>query len=170
MNIPQFTFTQYSYQSEQHLNCTKFVNLTVLHGVCYSLVPLCINYKAMEHQYQKEVDQIPEHYLPAIIPKFNKSGVNSQPHGRYKRFVSILAGILFDGVNSFVNHKKQSTFQKGMKKLLARQRVTEGKITAIGTQMVSIAQISLKEIERLQTDIVENNKRLDMLIKHVIHM
>ena len=51
------------------------------------------------------------------MPKFNKSRVNSQPHERYKRFVSTVARILFDGVNKFVNHKKHSALEKGMKKL-----------------------------------------------------
>ena len=60
-------------------------------------------------------------------------------------------------MNAFVNHKKQSALQKGMKTLLARQKVTEGKITTLGTQMVSVAQTSLKEIERLQTDIMERD-------------
>ena len=36
--------------------------------------------------------------------------------------------------------------------------------------MVSIAQTSLKEIERLQTDIVESNKILERLTQYVIHM
>ena len=35
--------------------------------------------------------------------------------------------------------------------------------------MVSITQTSLKEIERLQTDIVESNKKLETLT-HVVHM
>ena len=50
-----------------------------------------------------------------------------------------------------------------MKKLLAKQKVNEGKITALGTQMVSIAQTILKETERLQIDIAESNRRLQML-------
>ena len=45
MDIPKFTFTQYSYQLEQSLNCKQFVDMTVLHSVCYSLVLPCINYK-----------------------------------------------------------------------------------------------------------------------------
>ena len=36
--------------------------------------------------------------------------------------------------------------------------------------MVSIAHTSLKEIERLKTDIVETNQKLKMLTKCVIHM
>ena len=47
-DIPKFIFIQYSYHLEQHLNCRKFVHMTVLHGVCYSLVWLCTNYKAKE--------------------------------------------------------------------------------------------------------------------------
>ena len=57
-----------------------------------------------------------------------------------------------------------------MKKLLARQKITEDKIKALGTQMVSIAQTSSKKIERLQTDIIENDKRLEMLTQCIIHM
>ena len=57
-----------------------------------------------------------------------------------------------------------------MKKLLTKQKINEGKITALRTQMVSIAQITLKEIERLQKDIVENNNRLDSLRQCVMHM
>ena len=37
-----------------------------------------------------------------------------------------------------------------MKQLLTRQKVNEGKITALGTHMVSIAQTTLKEINRLR--------------------
>ena len=80
------------------------------------------------------------------MPKFDKSRVGPQPYGRHKKFVSALDGILFDGVNAFVNHKKKSALQKGMKKLLAEEKVSEGRITALGTQMDSVAQTTLKEI------------------------
>ena len=137
--------------------------MTILHNVCYTLVPLCINYRTKEQQYQREINQILESDLPAIMPTFNKSRVDPQPHGRYKRFVSTLNGILFDGVNAFISHKKHSAPQKRMKKLLTKQKLNEDKITALGTQMVSIAQTTLKEIERLQKDIADNNKRLKRL-------
>ena len=48
----------------------------------------------------------------------------------------------------------------GMKRLLAKQKINEAKITALGKQRVSIAQTTLKEIERLQKDIVETIKYL----------
>ena len=104
------------------------------------------------------------------MPTFNGSRVDPQQHGRYKRFVSTLTRILFDGVNAFINHKKHSALQKGMKKLLTKQKVNEGKITVLGTKMVLIAQTTLKEIDRFQKDIVDNNKRLTRLIQHVMQM
>ena len=110
--MPNFTFTQYSYQLEQHLNCGYFINMTVLYNVCYSLVPLCINYRIKELQYHNEIRQILESDLPTIIPTFNGSRVDPQPLGRYKRFVGTLARILFDGVNAFINHKKHSAFKR----------------------------------------------------------
>ena len=106
VEMPHFTFNQYLYQLEQHLNCAQFINLTILHNVCYSLLPLCINYRSKELQYQREINQILELDLPAIMPTFNSSRVDPQPHGRYKMFVSTLAKILFNGVNAFINHKK----------------------------------------------------------------
>ena len=57
-----------------------------------------------------------------------------------------------------------------MKQLLTKQKVNEGKITALGTQMVSIAQTTLKEIDRLQKDIVDNSKRLRRLTQWVMQM
>ena len=75
-----------------------------------------------------------------------------------------------DGVHAFLNHKKCSALQKGMKKLLARWKVPEGKIKALGTEMVSKAHTSLKEIERLQTDIVERNKRLEILTQYIMYI
>ena len=84
----------------------------MLHEVWYSLVPLCINYKAKEKEYQKEFSQIPEHDLPAIILTFNKTKINPQPHGIYERFISTLAGNLFNGVIAFVNHKSSQPFKK----------------------------------------------------------
>ena len=151
---------------DQHLNCRQFVNMTVLHAVCYSLVPHCINYRTKEQYYEREINQILKLYLVAIMIKFNKSRVDPQPHG----FVSTLARLLFDGVNAFVNHKKHSALQKGMKKLLVKQKAGEGKIRALGTQMISIAQTTLKEIEKPQKDIVNSNKRLEILTQHVMHM
>ena len=73
------------------------------------------------------------------------------------RFVSTLTRILFDGVNVFVNHKKHSVLQNGMKKLLTKQKINAGKVTVLGTQMISIALTTLKEIERFQKDIVDIN-------------
>ena len=140
--------------------------MRILHSVCNSLVPLCINDRTKEQQYQREINQILELHLQAIMPTFNKIRIDPQPHGRYKRFVSTLTRILFDGVNAFVNHKKQSALQKGMKRLLTKQKINEGKTTALGTKMVSIIQTTLKEIERLQKDIVENNERLERLTQH----
>ena len=112
VEMPKFTFTQYSYQLEQDLNCGQFINMTVLHNVCYSLMPLCINYRTKELQYQNEISQILESDLPAIIPTFNRSRVDPQPHERYKRLLSTLARILFDGVNAFINHKKHSALKR----------------------------------------------------------
>ena len=102
--------------------------------------------------------------------KFNGSRVEPQLHGRYKRFVGTLARIVLGGENAFINHKKHSALQKGMKPLLTRQKVNEGKITALGTHMVSIAQTTLKEINKLQKDIVDNNKRLRRITQRVIQM
>ena len=144
--------------------------MTVLHNVCYSLVPLCINYRTKELQYHNEISQILESDLPAIMPTLNESRVDPQPHGRYKMFVGTLARIPFGGVNAFINHKKHSSLQKGMKQLLTKQKVNEGKTIALGTQMVSIAQTTLKEIDRLQKDIVDNNKRLRRLTQWVMQM
>ena len=127
-------------------------------------------YKTKEQQYQREINQILESDLPAIMPTFNKSRVDLQPYERYRRVVSTLTRILFDGVNAFINHKKHLALQKGMKKLLTKQKINEGKITVLGTKMVSIAQTTLKEIERLQKDIVDNNKRLESLTQCVMHM
>ena len=62
------------------------------------------------------------------MPTFNGSRVEPQPHGRYKRFVGTVARIVFGGVNAFINHKKHSALQKGMKQLLTRQKVNEGNI------------------------------------------
>ena len=40
------------------------------------LVPLCVNYSIEEKQYQREINQILESDLPAIMPTFNKSRVD----------------------------------------------------------------------------------------------
>ena len=52
--------------------------MTVLCGVCYSLVSLCIHYKAKDQQYQKEISQILELDLPAVMLGLNKSRVDPQ--------------------------------------------------------------------------------------------
>ena len=67
VDIQKFTFTQYSYQLEQHFNCEHFVNMTILHSVCYSLVSLCINYRTKEQQYNSEINLILEFDLQANI-------------------------------------------------------------------------------------------------------
>ena len=81
-------FTQYPYQLEQHLHCGQFINMTILHNVCYSLVPLCIHYRTKEQKYEREINQILESDLPVIMPTFNKSRVDPQPYEDTKGFVS----------------------------------------------------------------------------------
>ena len=159
VEMPKINFYSILLPIRTAFKCEQFINMTILHNVCYSLVPLCINYRTKEQKYQREINQILGSDLPAIMPIFNRSRVDPQPHGRYKRFVSTLTKILFDGVGAFINHKKHSALQRGMKKLLTRQKDNEGKFTALETQMLSIAQTTLKEIERLQKDIVDNIKR-----------
>ena len=68
---------------KQHLRCGQFANMTILNSVCYSLVP-CINYRTKEQKYQKDIDQILQSDMPAIMPTFNKSRLDPQPHGRHK--------------------------------------------------------------------------------------
>ena len=101
--------------------------MTVLHGLCYYLVPLCINYKAKEQHYQKTISQILELDIPVIMVKVNKSRLVPQPHRRYKRFVSTLAKILFHGSKALLNHRKQSAFQKGMKNYCLDRRILKVK-------------------------------------------
>ena len=113
VEMPKFTFTQYPCQLEQHLNCGHFINMRILYNVCCSLVPLCINYRTKELQYQHEISQILESDLATIMPTFNRKRVGPQPHGRYKRFVGTLTRILFVGVNAFINHKKAFSPSKG---------------------------------------------------------
>ena len=62
------------------------------------------------------------------MPTFNKSRVDSQQHGRYKRFVSILTRIMFDGVHAFINNEKHSSLEKGMKKLLTKKRLMKAEL------------------------------------------
>ena len=68
------------------------------------------------------------------MPNVNNSGIDPQSHGMYKWFVSTIAGIWFDGMSTFMNHKKQSALQKGAIKLQARQKAMEGKIKVLGTR------------------------------------
>ena len=92
--------------------------MAILHKVCYFLVSLCINYRTKEQQYQRKINQTLESDLSAIMPTFNESRVDPQPHGRYKRFASTLMRILLDGVNAFINHKKAFIPSKGNEEMV----------------------------------------------------
>ena len=94
--------------------------MTVLHGVCYSLVPLCINYRAKELQYHGEIGQVLELDFPAVMLAFGGGGVELQPHVRCGRFVGALAGIVFGGVSAFMEHKGRSALWEGVGQLLTR--------------------------------------------------
>ena len=80
VEMPEFTFTQYSYQLELHLNCRQFINMKILHNLYYSLVPLCIIYRSKELQYKNKISQILESNLSAIMPTVSRSRVDPQPH------------------------------------------------------------------------------------------
>ena len=69
------------------------------------LILHCISYRAKEWQYKKEISEIFEVDLCALMSMVNNS--RHKPtrlqHGRHKRFVSVVFGMLFDVVNAFVN-------------------------------------------------------------------
>ena len=70
-----------------------------------------VSIKTKELQYHKEINQLLESDMPAIMSTFNASRVDPQPHGRYKWFVGTVARILFGGWNAFINQKKHSALQ-----------------------------------------------------------
>ena len=95
------------------------------------MAPLCINYRTKDLQYQREINQILESELPAIMPMFNKSRVDPNNMEDTKGLKVLLLEYCLIERMLFINHKKNiQLFKSRMKKLLTKQKIDEGKITA----------------------------------------
>ena len=90
------------------------------------------------------------------------TGAQNKTRTRKKRFVSTLVSLAYDGFKTYLSHKRDQKFMKGLKILAAKQVKTDNKIRALHTDMMAVAKATLQDINTVKNDITHTNHRIDI--------
>ena len=92
-----------------------------------------------------------------------------QAGNRYKRFVTTLMSLAFDGFKTDISHKADKKLIKGMKIIMKNQKIMNKRITTVENDMLALAQPTLHDLNDLQDQLASTNARTDYLANRPIN-
>ena len=71
---------------------------------------------------------------------------------RQKRFIADLISLGIQGVSAYLQYRKKTRLERGMKVLLKKQQFANDKIVTLEEDMMSLARTTLKDLENIRFD------------------
>ena len=101
--------------------------LSIFKTYCRNLIPYRYLYKHQAEYYEKTVYNILEKDIGMILPKFGStesSTLSKQPKRQIlSTIISGFIGLAFEGISSYLQHKRQKALQKAMYTMKKRQNI-----------------------------------------------
>ena len=101
--------------------------LNIFKTYCRNLIPYMYLYKHQVEYYEKKVYNILEKDIGMILPKFGStesSMFSKQPKRQIlSTIISGFIGLAFEGMSSYLQHKRQKALQKAMYTMKKRQNI-----------------------------------------------
>ena len=175
----------------------------VLYATCSNTWPAYLEAIDKVNLYQHHINDVLDKQLPAIIPGFElmhvepievppaSPGVPEEQsrerraaiaremaqteRRRRKRFISELISLGIQGVSAYLQYRKKTKLEKGMRILMRREEFLNDRIITLEKDMMSLARTSLKDLERIRYDmhamgmeikyIARGMKNMEILVK-----
>ena len=159
--------------------CEKYkTNKTqVLYATCTNTWPAYLEAIDKMNLYRSHVHDVLEKQLPAIIPGFKIEDVEPIPvptdefreaprrtkrsvtanntsvkKSRRKRWIADLISLGIQGISAYMQHRKRSKLEKGMRLLHRKQDFLNDRVVTLEEDMMSLARTTLKDLETIRHD------------------
>ena len=162
MEIPDLRMAEYYTPFEDDPTfCDKWRGnpaTLILYLTCKNVWPAYMAMVARIRENRKRVYHIMTKEIPAVIPGYDTEPI-SEPHfhstlkQRKKRFISDVISLGMQGVSAYLQYKKQSKIEKGLKRLQSRVGKNEKRIEAMEDDMISLAETTLHNMQNLRSDL-----------------
>ena len=81
-----------------------------------------------------------------------------------------LAGLVVDGIGSFINWQKDKAIKKGIEALQVRQEELKGKIIRVSNDLLSVARTTAEAIKDVWVKLIKQNAKISALAKEFNQM
>ena len=81
-----------------------------------------------------------------------------------------LAGLVVDGIGSFINWQKDKAIKKGIETLQVRQEELKGKIIRVSNDLLSVARTTAEAIKDVWVKLIKQNAKISALAKEFNQM
>ena len=81
-----------------------------------------------------------------------------------------LAGLVVDGIGSFINWQKDKAIKKGIETLQVRQEELKGKIIRVSNDLLSVARTTAEAIKDVWVKLIKQNANISALAKEFNQM
>ena len=81
-----------------------------------------------------------------------------------------LAGLVVDGIGSFINWQKDKAIKKGIETLQVRQEELKGKIITVPNDLLSVARTTAEAIKDVWVKLIKQNAKISALAKEFNQM
>ena len=184
LKIPDFRLPNYYIPDEIDPNyCEKYRDnngYRTLYRTCENIWPAYLASLEKVKRHQKDIQRIMTKDLPVVIPQFDPNDLGTDPveelevneegqyfHQRIKRFITDLIGLGIQGISAFLQHRKQSKLEKGMKLLMNNQKRMGNRIQAIEGDMMSLTEATVDELEYLRKELHSQGLEIRHIVRQV---
>ena len=141
-------------------------NMTV--GYCYRNVkPALVQIRRQMHNYlDRKLTELARQHSRSkrnVITKVATKVVE-------KITLENLAGLVVDGIGSFINWQKDKAIKKGIETLQVRQEELKGKIIRVSNDLLSVARTTAETIKDVWVKLIKQNAKISALVKEFNQM
>ena len=167
------TMFQFDYNCSHITNIEKIVlfklkipnpMLNVFRTYCKNIIPYMYLYKHQVEYYEKTVYNILEKDIGMILLKFgNTDNSNVQSKRPKRHIISALVtgfiGLAFEGISSYLQHKRQKALQKAMYTMNKRNNIERNRVFHLEDSMIMYGVYNVDTLEKLIQMVHKMNNR-----------
>ena len=167
LNLTMFQF-DYNCSHVTHIEKdTKFKIPSTIKDMfnvyCRNIIPYMYLYKHQVEYYEKTVYNILEKDIGMILPKFGNTENNLQSKCPKRQIISALIsgfiGLAFEGISSYLQHKRQKALQQAMHTMNKRSNIEQNRVFHLEDSMIMCGVYNVDTLEKLIQMVHKMNNR-----------
>ena len=112
---------------------------------CKKIEPFVLYYKRLIKSYNNMVHNIIENEINFILPQLPMK----QKHGIITMWVSSFIGLAYEGISSFLHHKRNKALHKAVRAMDSKTTVQNNKLMQLENSMLMYGVYNVEMLEKL---------------------